>query len=65
MASFTLPDLPDVMFTVERGSGGESGLPSNWLTIVGTRTETPAPTPDIPDPEPVEVEVCRAGFAGP
>lgn len=62
---FTVEDLPDVVFTVERGSGGDSGLPSNWLTIVGVREETPDPTDDIPNPEPTSVEVCRIGFAGP
>lgn len=63
--TFTLDDLPGVTFTVERGSGGESGLPSTWITLVGTRQETPAPTDDIPDPDPIDVEVCRIGFAGP
>jgi len=63
--TFTLDDLPDVTFTVERGSGGEAGMPSNWITIVGTRIETPEPTEDIPKPDPIEVEVCRVGFAGP
>lgn len=63
--TFTIDDLPNVAFTIERGSGGDSGLPSNWLTLVGTRQETPAPTDDIPAPEPVTVEVCRIGFAGP
>ena len=63
--TFTLDDLPDVAFTVERSSGGEAGLPSNWITIVGTRQEVPSPTDDIPDPGPVTVEVCRIGFAGP
>ncbi len=64
-SSFTLDDLPDVTFTVDRGSLGEPGLPSTWITIVGTRREIPAPTADIPDPDPITVEVCRVGFAGP
>ena len=64
-STFTLDDLPDIVFTAQRGSGGDSGLPSNWITITGTRQETPAPTDDIPDPDPIEVEVCRIGFAGP
>ena len=65
MTTFDLPDLPDVTFTVERGSGGDTGLPSTWITIVGTRPETPEPTDDIPNPDPITVEVCRIGFAGP
>lgn len=63
--TFTLADLPDVTFTATRGSGGDPGLPSSWITVTGVRQETPAPTDDIPDPEPVDVEVCRIGFAGP
>ncbi len=63
--TFEFDELPGVLFTATRGSQGEPGLPSNWITIVGTRRETPDPTADIPDPEPVTVEVCRVGFAGP
>ncbi|MGB6246124.1 hypothetical protein [Gordonia sp. (in: high G+C Gram-positive bacteria)] len=63
--TFTLDELPDVTFTVERGSGGEPGLPSTWITIVGTQMGTTAPTDDIPNPTPVAVEVFRAGFVGP
>lgn len=63
--SFTHPDLPDIAFTLERGSGGDPGLPSSWMTLVGTRQETPSPTEDIADPGPITVEVCRIGFAGP
>ena len=59
--TFTLPDLPDVSFEVTRGSGGESGLPQNWITIRGTRPGTP--TDDDPEPEPVVVS--EIGFAGP
>lgn len=62
---FTLDDLPDVTFTVERGTQGEAGLPSNWVTITGTREIVPEPTDDIPDPTPVVETVCQVGFAGP
>lgn len=55
--TFTHPDLPDITFEVTRGSGGQAGLPSNWISIVGTR---PAEDPDH-DP----IIVCQAGFAGP
>lgn len=55
--TFTLPELPDVTFTVERGSGGQAGLPSNWVGITGTRPN--------PDPDGAPIVVCQAGFAGP
>ncbi|ROZ89026.1 hypothetical protein [Gordonia sp. OPL2] len=61
MATFTLPEIPDVTFTVTRGSDGESGLPSNWINIRGTRPGTP--TDDDPEPDPVVVS--EVGFAGP
>lgn len=63
--TFELPDIPDVTFTVTRGSGGTAGLPSNWISIVGTRLVMPQPTDDIPEPTPVEEVVCEIGFAGP
>ena len=56
-AVFEFGDLPDVTFAVTRGTGGQAGLPSNWISIVGTR---PAEDPDQ-DP----IIVCQAGFAGP
>ena len=59
--TFTLPELPDVTFQVTRGSGGDSGLPSNWITLRGTKPGVP--TEDDTDPEPVVV--CQLGFAGP
>ena len=55
--TFTHPDLPDITFEVTRGSGGQAGLPSNWISIVGTRPS------DEPDHDPIIV--CQAGFAGP
>lgn len=55
--TFVLPDLPDVTFAVTRGSGGQAGLPSNWISIVGTRPS------DEPGQDPIIV--CKAGFAGP
>ncbi|QWS68141.1 hypothetical protein SEA_VANLEE_23 [Gordonia phage VanLee] len=33
---FTLDEIPGVDFEVAFGSGGEPGLPSTWLRIVGT-----------------------------
>ncbi|AOE44047.1 hypothetical protein SEA_BLINO_30 [Gordonia phage Blino] len=33
---FELPEIPGVTFTASYGSGGETGLPSNWIRIVGT-----------------------------
>ena len=63
--TFTHPELPDIEWRLERGSGGDPGLPSTWMTLVGTRQETPAPTDDIPNPDPITVEVARIGFAGP
>lgn len=33
-ATFTIGELPGLTFTVTRGSGGETGLPSNWISIV-------------------------------
>ena len=61
MTTFTLPELPDVTFTVTRGSGGDSGLPANWIRVVGTQPGEP--TEDKPDPDPVVVS--EVGFAGP
>lgn len=41
-ATYTLPDeYPDVVFTVDTGSGGDSELPSNWIRVTGTATGTP------------------------
>lgn len=34
--TFALDEIPGVTFTASFGSGGESGLPSNWIQIVGT-----------------------------
>ncbi|AXH47247.2 hypothetical protein SEA_DELRIO_27 [Gordonia phage DelRio] len=58
---FTIDDLPDVTFTVERGSGGDAGLPANWLRLVATRPGIATEE----DPEPAPVTVCEIGFAGP
>ena len=63
--TFTIPDIPDITFTATRGSGGQAGLPSNWITIRGTRLVMPAPTDDVPEPTPIEEVVCEVGFAGP
>lgn len=56
-AVFEFGDLPGVTFTAVRGSGGESGLPSNWISVTATQ---PAD-----DPEHDPIIVCQVGFAGP
>lgn len=76
---FELPEIPGVTFTASYGSGGETGLPSNWIRIVGT-VENPwyEPTYDydldpsgyteVTDPWKRHTqfpEVCAMGFGGP
>ncbi len=76
---FELPEIPGVTFTASYGSGGETGLPSNWIRIVGT-IENPwyDPTYDYSlDPSGYTAatdpwkrhtqfpEVCAMGFGGP
>ncbi|QDF15400.1 hypothetical protein SEA_MOLLYMUR_39 [Gordonia phage Mollymur] len=56
-----LPETPGVTYTSSYGSGGQSGLPSNWIRIIGTRPGVP--TEDNPDPDPIVV--LDVGFAGP
>ena len=43
--TFALDEIPDVLFTVSYGSGGESMLPSNWIRIEG-RLPNPYYDPD-------------------
>lgn len=39
--TFTLPELPNVTFTVKRGADEDTPeVPTNWLTIVGTDNTT-------------------------
>lgn len=39
--TFTLPDLPGITFTVQRGADEDTPeVPSNWLTIVGIDNTT-------------------------
>ncbi|XAO35456.1 hypothetical protein SEA_MORGANA_22 [Gordonia phage Morgana] len=56
-----LPETPGVTYTSSYGSGGVSGLPSNWIRIVGTREGVPTEG----DPEPEPIVVLEVGFAGP
>lgn len=51
MTTFTMDDLPGITFTVERGTGGNAELPSNWIHITGTTADGKV--------------VCSIGFAGP
>lgn len=51
MTTFTLDDLPGVVFTVERGTGGNPELPSNWMKLVGMNEAGET--------------VCDIGFLGP
>lgn len=51
--TFTLPDLPNVTFTVQRGADEDTPeVPSNWLSITGTDNTT-------------GTVVTQVGFAGP
>ncbi|WP_044506239.1 hypothetical protein [Gordonia sp. KTR9] len=77
--TFALDEIPGVTFTASYGSGGQTGLPSNWVRIVGT-IENPYYEPgynygldpngytEVTDPwkrhTPL-VEVCALGFGGP
>lgn len=76
---FELPEIPGVTFTASYGSGGETGLPSNWIRIVGT-VENPYYEPtynygldpngytEITDPwkrHTQHPEVFAMGFGGP
>lgn len=81
-ATYTLPDeYPDVVFTVDTGSGGDSELPSNWIRVTGTVTGTPVEDDNgtithvtttggavyriIDTPADGVYVISRAGFAGP
>ncbi|QPX61731.1 hypothetical protein SEA_BUNKER_28 [Gordonia phage Bunker] len=76
---FELSEIPGVTFTASYGSGGETGLPSNWIRIVGT-VENPWYDPaynygsdpngytEVTDPWKRHTqfpEVCAMGFGGP
>ncbi|WPH57906.1 hypothetical protein SEA_RAYTHEFIREFLY_29 [Gordonia phage RayTheFireFly] len=76
---FELPEIPGVTFTASFGSGGETGLPSNWIRIVGT-VENPWYEPtynygldpkgytEVTDPWKRHTQfpkVCEMGFGGP
>jgi len=77
--TFELDEIPGVTFTASFGSGGQTGLPSNWVRIVGT-VENPWYEPDynygadlkgyteVTDPwkrHTQHPEVCAMGFGGP
>ncbi|QDH92472.1 hypothetical protein SEA_DMITRI_29 [Gordonia phage Dmitri] len=77
--TFELDEIPGVTFTASFGSGGQTGLPSNWVRIVGT-VDNPYYEPgynygldpdgftEVTDPwrrHTDVVEVCAMGFAGP
>lgn len=76
---FEVPEIPGVTFTASFGSGGQTGLPSNWVRIVGT-APNPHHDPDynygldpqgyteVTDPwkrHTAILEVIAVGFAGP
>ncbi|GLE57861.1 MULTISPECIES: hypothetical protein [Mycobacteriaceae] len=55
--TFTMPELPGITFTVERGGLDPDGKPNpSWMQITGTR--------DAENAEEAQV-VSRIGFAGP